>query len=150
MVGEAFAALSVFNEVIGAFKALKEANDAKVRAAAQTELFDKLLAAHAAYMTLERELVEAKAKLAHFENWDVEKLRYQLCQFTPGTVAYLPKRSMAGDTPAHALCPNCFEKRVKSYLQHNGERLVNAWAHVCPTCRLTLKTGGEPIPEFAE
>lgn len=100
--------------------------------------------------TLLEQISALEAKIASFEKWDAEKQRYKLTQAAPGIVAHVLKRSEAQGEPGHALCPNCYEKRTKSILQHNGEMILVKIAHVCPACRTILKTGGYQVPKFAE
>ena len=150
MAAELLTGLSLFKSLYDSAKALKDINDAAVRNTAIVELTEKILAAREAQTTLAERVSELEAEVAGFKTWEAEKQRYKLAQFVPGAVAYLLKRSEARGEPGHALCPNCYQRGIKSILQSNGERMVVKHGYACPSCKAAISTGGDEPPAFAD
>lgn len=140
----------MLDTISGAFNALKGAHDItqgllalktdaavsskavelnRIIADVQAQLF-AAQADHAAVLSRVREL---ETQIAQLEHWAHEKERYQLHQLAPGTLVYRVKPTVQGAEPVHDLCPNCYQKGIKSILQsasiQNGHH-----AFRCPEC----------------
>ena len=85
---------------------------------------------------LEKEIVRLK-------DWSAEKERYELKRFEPGSVAYSLKPAMAHGEPPHLLCPNCYQRSEKSFLQATGDQIRRYRVHRCPSCKAELALGPE-------
>lgn len=65
---------------------------------------------------------ELRARIAEFENWEIEKVRYELYNIggdgeATGLVYRLREEYVRGPEPVHYICPTCYEDRRKSILQ---------------------------------
>jgi rubredoxin len=87
------------------------------------DLQSKMMAMHAKMDELAEVRRAAEAKLIAYENWNAEAEKYQLFNigFT-GRLVMALKPSHAAGAPDHWLCPNCFEKKEKSYLNRENAR----------------------------
>jgi hypothetical protein len=61
-----------------------------------------------------------ETEVADLKAWDTEKQGYELKKIGDGTVAYMLKPDKRGTEPPHWLCPNCFAKSKKSFLNATG------------------------------
>jgi hypothetical protein len=73
--------------------------------------------------------------IARLEAWDTEKERYELRQLKPAAFVYVLKKGEAGSEPSHAICPNCYQRGLKSILQSNGRPLIYEHSYDCPNCK---------------
>lgn len=87
---------------------------------------------------LMQEIAEVKAQnaklqeaLAKAQEWDTEAARYQFVERFPGTFVYARKPPLADGEPMHYLCPACFQKRQKSFLQDAGIHGIYGRCHQC-------------------
>jgi len=120
MAIDVLAGLSIFKTLFDSAKGLKDINDAAIRNAAVVDLQKEILAAQAEQMALLERVSELEAKVASFEAWDCEKLRYQLTDHGGGTFTYALKAGKEEGEPFHRICPHCYEERRKSILQSRG------------------------------
>lgn len=150
MVSELLIGVGLFKSMLDMTKGLKDMNDAAVRNAAVIDLQGQILAAQEQQMALVERVGNLEKEMTRFETWETEKQRYRLIQFTPGTVAYVLKRSDANGEPGHALCTNCYERGTKSILQENGKRIRVDQGFVCPSCKTTIITRGYDPPDYAD
>ncbi len=86
---------------------------------------------------LEQEIMELK-------DWEGEKQRYHLKNIDRGAVAYVMKPGMENGEDPHWLCPNCFNRRQKSFLQYKGREHGSGREGMqsifgCDACKSTLK-----------
>jgi hypothetical protein len=103
----------------------------------QSKLIDansSALAAQEERTALLQTISSLEAEVARLKAWDAEKNRYELKKLERGGFAYLLKPAEANGTPVHAICPNCYERGVKSHLQPNGELQVHNHSWNCPSC----------------
>lgn len=135
MASELIAGLGVFKTLFDMTKGLKDINDAAIRSAAIIELQEKILTAREQQTALLERISTLEKKVASFETWDREKQRYELKALEPGAFAYLLKPTEARGEPAHALCATCYQHRVKSLLQSNGELQLYKHHWDCPVCK---------------
>jgi hypothetical protein len=77
---------------------------------------------------------DLEARLAEGEEWESEKRRYRLTEFSTGRFAFVLADDFAEGEPAHKLCAKCFTERRKSILQtlrkHSGGESV-----LCQHCK---------------
>jgi hypothetical protein len=90
---------------------------------AQTELGDRIRA--------------LEAEVAHLKSWDAEKQNYELKKSGDASVAYMLKPDRRGSEPPHWLCPNCFSKGQKSFLNPASSSLNVGRGHAynCGNCK---------------
>lgn len=138
-------------------KSLLELRDTAKISATTVELLGKVaaatqltLAAQAEQAALRTEVEDLKRQIVGFENWNSEKERYELKQLVRGFVAYVVKPSMRRGEPAHAICPNCYERRIKSILQSNGKTVVYDHAWNCPSCKTSFMCQGRDMDSMYE
>jgi rubredoxin len=67
----------------------------------------------------------AEAKLVAYENWDAEAAKYQLTDHGGGQLVMTLKNPQQDSAPSHWLCPNCFQKKEKSYLSRESLRKID-------------------------
>jgi len=79
-----------------------------------------------------------EAEIRNYETWNTEKDRYILADmgdgFTANVLAYRLKDTEIGAEPAHAICPDCYQKRVKSILQQVTLAPGVCQVRVCQQC----------------
>jgi len=114
-----------------------------------SEALQRVIEAQAAVLAIQQELAAAlareralEAKVTEFENWDLEKQRYELKQVSPGAFAYVVKPVMQGEEPVHWLCAGCYQRRKKTILQVTGYvgPLGNMAVWKCPVCEGVIRT----------
>lgn len=142
MVSELISGLGLFKSMLETAKSLKDINDSNIRNAAVIDLQEKILSAQAEQASIMGRVHELEQELKQLKNWDKEKRRYQLHPVVPGCLAYVLKKSKAKNEPEHAICPNCYESGKKSILQDNHSLTIANHGLVCPSCKITLKSGG--------
>lgn len=140
----------MMDAVAGAFSALKGAADItqgllalKTDAAVTSkavelnriifEVQQQLFTSQAEHAALQSKVRELESQVVNLKRWEQEKERYELYEFAPGTFVYRVKPSMQGTEPPHDICPNCYEKGVKSILQKAGDE-DSYPVHACPHC----------------
>lgn len=79
----------------------------------------------------------AEAKLVENENWEKEAAKYQLKMVARGAAVMALKPGVEGAGPQHWLCPNCFEKQVKSYLCRSGGSMIGP-EYSCAVCEFAI------------
>src|SRR5262249_55676549 len=129
MVAEVFAGLSAFNSMFSIAKSLKDMNDAVVRNAAISELWEQIIAAQTRYSAAVEQIHDLEKQLSKFETWEAEKKRYQLQKLPPGVFVYVLKPEMASGEPTHRLCAKCYQNDKKSILQESGSDYMKC--HEC-------------------
>ena len=119
MVAEWVAGLGAFKSMLDLAKGLKDLSDATARNAAVIELQTQILTAQEAQSSLVARVRELEEEVRGFERWDAEKERYELRQHPHANVmTYELKDGMQPAEPAHSICPDCYQQRIKSILQH--------------------------------
>ncbi len=124
------------------------------------ELNSKLIDAQQAIFEINDErhsllekIKELENEIATSNNWDLEKVRYQLMSPWPGhpvSVYHLKKTCSNGEEP-HWLCPNCFQQSKKSILNTNQNKGDQVHL-VCSQCNTKIRTHWNAIdgPQYAE
>src|ERR1700722_4631396 len=146
MVAEVFASVSALKTAFDIAKGLKDIDDATRRNAAVIELQEKILSAQQAQSALVDRIGELEKEVAGFEKWDAEKERYKLTDFGGNTFAYALKPEATRGEPTHRICPNCYEKRVKSILQSKGRNAYSQEIYVCVACKTEFNLGHRTPP----
>jgi Zn finger protein HypA/HybF involved in hydrogenase expression len=152
-IGAALGALKAAKDIAESMVGLRDASAFQGKMLEfQSKIIDANNAAFAAQderAALMEKIGELKKRVAEFEAWEAEEQRYHLSECSPGTFAYILKKSMANREPGHALCAACFQKKKKSILQDNGKSMIKDHAFTCPECKAEVKTQGQPLPTFA-
>lgn len=92
------------------------------------------IAAQGAQSALAESERNLKAKVARFENWDNDKIRYMLRQIGHHSFAYRLRDECAQESePVHHLCVNCYENGEKSILNYSGQKEARRWLQ-CNRC----------------
>lgn len=137
MVGEIFAGISAFKEMMELARALKDIDNAMSRSDVVIALQEKIFAGNAAYSDLMQHKDKLEKELVRLKDWEAEKARYELVELYDGALAYAVKDMMRGGEPLHYICPACYQQGKKSILQgatwHLGEHSL-----LCPSCRLKV------------
>lgn len=85
--------------------------------------------------------IQTQEKLKHLNEWKKIESKYQMVCFGEGIFLY------GSDDPIkHHICPNCFEKKEKSILQH--EAITEGYKTFrCPNCNegFQVPTSNDPI-----
>jgi hypothetical protein len=76
--------------------------------------------------------------------WDTEKQRYELKTVGTGVVAYMLKPTERASEPPHWLCPSCYAKGQKAFLQATGVRVHMMNVYKCVGCGAIVSAHGEP------
>lgn len=81
-----------------------------------------------------KRISDLEARLAESDEWQAEKRRYRLTEFSTGRFAFVLAQDLAAGEPTHKLCAKCFTERRKSILQtvrkHSGGESV-----YCQDCK---------------
>ena len=75
-----------------------------------------------------------ETEVASLKAWDAEKQDYELKRVGDGAVAYMLKPDKRGSEPPHWLCPNCYAKGQKSFLNPVGASVGRGWLYNCAIC----------------
>jgi rubrerythrin len=140
MVGELFGGISAFKSMIDMAAALQNIHDAVARERAVFDLQREILAAQAQQMSLVETVGELKKRLAEFETWECEKLRYELKNTGYSSFVYQLRPAERGETPPHWVCTNCFEHRHIAIIQLVME-IGKGQIWRCPSCKNTIDPG---------
>jgi hypothetical protein len=103
------------------------------------------LAANTAQFSLLDRVRDLEQEIVQLKDWEREKQRYQLNAIDRGAFAYMPKPGMEDSEPPHWLCPNCFNRRQKSFLQFKGQDRSRSGSrgeystYGCDTCNASIK-----------
>jgi len=98
------------------------------------ESLDKAIEARETYSTQLDRVRALEAEVASLKNWNAEKQDYELKGIGEGAVAYMLKPDKRGSEPPHWLCPNCYSKGQKSFLNPTGANVGRGWIYKCPGC----------------
>lgn len=108
------------------------------------EALGQVIEAREAHSTQIERIRALETEVAGFKAWDAEKQRYELKAVGPGVTAYMLKPETRGTEPPHWLCPNCYAKSQKSFLQATGGRIGAASLYKCQGCESTVSvTAGQ-------
>jgi hypothetical protein len=139
MVAEVFGGVAAFKNMYDMAKGLLDIHDAVARERAVLDLQREILAAREQQMSLMETVGELKKRLAEFETWEREKLRYELKKPGLSGFVYQLKPDHRGDSPPHWMCTNCFENKHIAIIQRVGV----IW--LCPSCKNRFEPGTTSI-----
>jgi hypothetical protein len=142
-VAEFAVALTSLKSAFDLTKAMADLRDANAFRAKSIELQGLILdsqgsaiEAREAYSSLLNQVSALEAEVARLKNWDAEKQNYELKKVGEGSVAYMLKPDKRGTEPPHWLCPNCYSKGQKGFL--NGVKSLNmggrGFSYKCGMC----------------
>jgi len=89
-----------------------------------------------------------EAEVTSLKAWDAEKQDYELKKIGNGAVAYMLKPDRRGTQAPHWLCPNCYSKGQKSFLNPRGVQIGRGWSYHCGTC--ATQTAANFSPEWED
>jgi len=108
------------------------------------ESLGKAIEAREAYSTQLDRVRALETEVADLKNWGAEKQDYELKPIGEGSVAYMLKPDKRGAEPPHWLCPNCYSKGKKSFLNPTGANVGRGWIHKCIGCGAQPACGHSP------
>lgn len=147
MVAEVFAGLSAFSSMFSIAKSMKDMNDANVRNNAVADLWEHIFTAQTRYAEAVEQIRELEAKLKAFEDWELQKTKYELVELHPGIRIYRTKASeVNGGSPIEA-CISCFGDRHLGILQHETWNPGRCKVLVCKDCGSVIYMHGGPHPD---
>lgn len=85
-----------------------------------------------------------ETEVADLKAWGAEKQNYELKTIGYGSVAYMLKPEARGSSPPHWLCPNCYAKGKKSFLQAVGPIIQRKTVYKCAGCDSITSVDGAP------
>ena len=101
-------------------KGLKDIDDRVKLNAAVMDLQERILSAQQAAMDAQARLQRLEAELAARDDWDA--------------TAYELRPDRANGEDVHRICPNCYQKRARSILQHRFRDASQREHFICPSC----------------
>jgi hypothetical protein len=150
VVSEAMMGITAFKAAMDISKGIKDLDDRTRRNEAVIELQEKILSAQQAQAALIQTVADLEKEIAALRSWEADKQRYELRDLQKGFFAFVLKQGMEnGETP-HALCTNCFQKGVKSYLQGSGHPVIHDRSWDCPSCKTKIKNQSNNIGALIE
>ena len=128
-------------------KSMKDMSDANVRNSAVTDLWEHIFTAQTRYAEAVEKIRELEGKLKAFEDWEVQKTKYELVEPEPGIRIYRSKAFESKDEPAIEACVSCFGDRHLGILQHQSWNPGTCEVLVCNDCGAVLYLHGSPSPD---
>lgn len=89
---------------------------------------------------LQQRISELEALMRDKDAFASLAAEYELHRFATGALAYKPTEQPKDDSPVRMLCVTCFDKKVASTLQPNGELMT------CLTCKHVFRKTPMPKP----
>ena len=140
-IAEIGAAITSLNATLNIAKAMVGLRDAEAFRAKSIELqglildsLSKSIEAREAYSAQLDRVRALETEVTNLKDWSAEKQNYELKPIGEGTVAYMLKPDKRGSEPPHWLCPNCYAKGQKSFLNPVGTQVGRGWVHKCMGC----------------
>ncbi len=84
-------------------------------------------------------------KVEEYEQWTVKESQYDLVKLRSGVLVREPNDSHPDSEPLHWLCANCFDRKIKSFLQKESVGLNSL---VCQSCKTTFYITEEDKNEY--
>jgi hypothetical protein len=141
VVAEISAGVTSLRAALDITKAMVGLRDAEAFRAKSIELqgvvleaLDKAIDSREAYAAQSERIRALEAEVASLKAWDAEKQNYELKRIGEGSVAYMLKPDERGTEPPHWLCPNCYSKGQKSFLNPTGANVGRGWIYKCGNC----------------
>ena len=140
-VAEIAAAVTGIRSALDLTKAMVGLRDAEAFRTKSIELrglilesLDKAIEARETYSTQLDRVRALEAEVSSLKDWNADKQNYELRSIGGGTVAYMLKPDKRGSEPPHWLCPNCYSKGQKSFLNPTGADVGGGWIYKCMGC----------------
>jgi hypothetical protein len=108
------------------------------------EALEKAIESREAYSAQIDRIRALEAEMADLKKWGAEKENYELKTIGHGAMAYMLKPQARGTSPPHWLCPNCYAKGKKTFLQATGAQIQRKTVYRCSTCDSPVSVEGEP------
>lgn len=139
--------------VVSSLNALKDLSRAAANIRDQAMMQEKIIEFHATIMDAQQAVFAAQEErielldkiqalqrqVSEFEVWENISCRYELISVGHGATVYHLKPENHADEPDHWLCPNCFARRKKSYLQNTGiAGQGRKLRHLCSICETVV------------
>ena len=148
---EIVAGITSLRATLGIAKAMVGLRDAEAFRAKSIELQETILRALAsgieareAYAKQLDAIRALEAEVARLTAWDAEAKDYELKKTGFGSIAFMLKPDARGTEPPHWLCPTCFAKRKKSFLQPTGKTVGRGFVYRCAECKSELTGSLQP------
>lgn len=125
MVAEVAAGVGIFANVFQLLRSVKDVTDRTRLTDILNDANERIMDAQSHYFAMEARVREAEEKLARFERWESERVRYELKDVGAGALAYSIKPDAQAAEPLHQICAHCYEDRIKSILQASSRRAPN-------------------------
>lgn len=77
------------------------------------------------------------------KEWEIIKSKYKLLSVSSGNVVYEPQDSAESK---HWICPNCYNKKMKSILQLKKVGSGLFWDVDCPNCEINFQIHCDNLP----
>ena len=139
VAAEVYAGINALKTAMDIAKGLQNIHDGVARDKAVFDLQREMLAAQAQQMSLIETVGELKKRLAEFETWEQEKLRYELKNIGYA-FAYQLKPTERENVPPHWVCADCFGQRHISIIQYSREG-GRGMLWRCPSCKNAFDPG---------
>jgi hypothetical protein len=140
-VAEIAAAVTGMRAALDITKAMAGLRDAEAFRGKSIELqsvvldaFEKAIEARAAHSAQAERIRMLEAEMAGLKAWDAEKQNYELKSIGPGSVACMLKPDKRGSEAPHWLCPNCYSKGQKAFLNPTDAQVGRGWIYKCTGC----------------
>jgi hypothetical protein len=152
MAAEVLAGVAALKNAFDIAKAIKGMSDAAAINAAVIELQGQILAAQTDQFALLEQKQVLEEKVTKLETWEAEKQRYELKALRDGVpiFAYALKEAMAAGEPPHFICPDCYQRAVKSILNQVTRVPGTCRVQICQTCGWEAYTTGQWMPEHGK
>jgi hypothetical protein len=151
VVAEISAGVTSLRAALDITKAMVGLRDAEAFRAKSIELqgvvleaFEKAIEAREAHSTQAERIRALETEVASLKAWDAEKQNYELKPIGRGAVAYMLKPESRNSEPPHWLCPNCYSKGEKSFLNATGASVGRHQLYKCARCGTQPATDGDP------
>jgi hypothetical protein len=148
---EISAGLTSLRAALDIAKAMISLRDAEAFRAKSIELqglilesLDKAIESREAYTAQLDRIRALEAEVTSLKDWSTEKQNYELKPIGEGSVAYMLKPNERGSKPPHWLCPTCFSKGQKSFLNPTGAHVGRGWIYKCIICGAQPACGHMP------
>ncbi|HIF8253293.1 TPA: hypothetical protein ACX448_004018 [Klebsiella pneumoniae] len=144
MLAEFSAAMAAIKETAALAKLITDAKTESEVNAAVSDLVSKLTSVQRECISLvelarslQEEAVTLKAKIAEFENFNIQSESYALYKMESGTLVYSTQVTHNGVQFTVNACPHCFHQKKISILQPGTEKGFRGgyWIHFCPSCK---------------
>ena len=140
-VAEIAAAVTGIRSALDLTKAMVGLRDAEAFRTKSIELqgiimdaYEKGIEAREAHSAQLERVRTLEAEITSLKDWNAEKQNYELKPIGEGAVAYMLKPDKRGSEPPHWLCPNCYSKGQKSFLNPTGVQMGRGWIYRCSAC----------------